>query len=429
MAWRWSSRAAATSATDAYEAACNRHHPVCPDLAGRAGGRPEQPALRAIPAEAGEGRAVFARRRSGAARGHPGHPSHVELPRVPRVPGAVEQGLSGALHEPAIRQQRGPGALGVQRARRQDRHLFPAFPTRNHQGGAVWIQRGWVRDQLLSGRRRVRHRLLQRRRQAREMRERAGRPPTGRRDHPRGHQPGQRRQRAAAAERRRHQRQGDPGARGARPDRSQPRPVQPGQWLQPQGWIALQRRVRRQVLQGADGSHESAHRSGARTAARHRGGARPVYRRRRVPAGQGRHGRADAPGSAHPPHHRASAEGLEERRLGGAPGSGERARGAAGAGEPEPLVRPGHAPADAPFVPERQRHPFTPRHGRCGLVLDEQLRAVCRAGHLGADADCGDGRQQLSPVQRNALRSGQEPGQGLHRGGRRESRSDAVRAV
>ena len=130
-------------------------------------------------------------------------------------------------------------------------------------------------------------------------------------------------------------------------------------------------------------------------------------------------------------HHttRASAEGPEERWLGGGAGGGKRAGGAAGAGGAEPIVRAGHAAADAPFVPERQRHPLAPRHGRRGLVLDQQLRAVRRAVHLGADADRGDGRQQLPEVQRDPLRPGQEPGQGLHRRRRREPRSDAVRAV
>src|SRR5262245_45649211 len=43
--------------------------------------------------------------------------SDVELPGVPRVPRAVEPGLYGVVHEPALRQQRSAGAVGEQRAR------------------------------------------------------------------------------------------------------------------------------------------------------------------------------------------------------------------------------------------------------------------------------------------------------------------------
>ena len=103
------------------------HRSGCPPDRGVGRARPgtEPAGLPPVRSLHGQGRALSAGLGRRACRRRPVDPSRQQLPRAPGREGAGPARVSRAGHELALRQQRGGGRLGADRARRQDRRRVP----------------------------------------------------------------------------------------------------------------------------------------------------------------------------------------------------------------------------------------------------------------------------------------------------------------
>ena len=171
---------------------------IHPQLFPGGGACSERPAV--SDARACRRSALHARHGAGPARRRACYSPNGRLLAAPGLHRALPPRLHGAMHEHALYEQRDAGALRGTCARRQGRRAVPARAAWDYEGVVVRTQRWWADDELLRGRRRERHRLLQGAKQARAVHRRTSRTSTRRRDRLRGRAPGQPCQRAARAQ-------------------------------------------------------------------------------------------------------------------------------------------------------------------------------------------------------------------------------------
>ena len=242
----------------------------------RPGPRAVHRSLRSVRSLYGQGRALPPGLRRRARGRRPADPSRQQLPRTSGRERTGSPRLSRAGDELALRQQRGRGALGAHRPRRQDRRRVPEASGRRAQGRALRTQRRRGDAELLPGRRREGDELLRRAGEVDRLREGTEQPPA------RGWIDSGRR---VARESGRAPQEPQPGGRdGRRSQGHQPgaRSVQPRQRFQP-GRLDVYGGVQAEVLRGAGRAHEPPHRRGGRPSRQSRKRSRTLSRRQRLP--------------------------------------------------------------------------------------------------------------------------------------------------